>query len=77
MSISTLMATENCIVCGKKATTHAGSVNKKERMALGNYVDIKVAAGWCEDHFKTHYREGRNGELNPEMPLIPFASLLR
>lgn len=42
-------ATSNCIVCGKPAVYHHGHVIGKEKMALGNYVDIKIIAGFCED----------------------------
>lgn len=44
------LKTENCILCGKKAVIWQGHVVAKEKMALGNYVDKKVIAGFCEDH---------------------------
>lgn len=44
--------TENCIICGKKSTGHAGHVIAKMRMALGNLVDTKISAGWCDEHTK-------------------------
>ncbi|EGT5649373.1 hypothetical protein [Clostridium botulinum] len=42
-------ATSNCIVCGKPAVHHHGYVIAKEKMALGNLIDVKVTAGFCDD----------------------------
>lgn len=41
--------TSKCIICGKSAIHHHGHVIGKEQMALGNYVDVKIIAGFCED----------------------------
>ena len=46
------LKTENCIVCGCKATVWHGHVIAKDRMALGNYIDKKVTAGFCDKHSK-------------------------
>jgi hypothetical protein len=43
-------ATANCIVCGKPAVNFHGHVIGRERMALGNYVDVKIIAGFCKEH---------------------------
>jgi len=42
--------TKLCIVCGKPATCHHGHVLSKERMALGNLIDVTIGAGFCEEH---------------------------
>jgi hypothetical protein len=39
--------TSNCIKCHKPATLFSGHIIGKERMALGNLVEIKILAGWC------------------------------
>ena len=46
------LKTENCILCGKKAIGWHGYVTAKDKMALGNYVDVKVISGYCEDHLQ-------------------------
>lgn len=45
--INSNSATAKCILCGELATCHHGHVLGKEKMALGNYVDIKIIAGFC------------------------------
>lgn len=45
--INSNSATANCILCGEPATCHHGHVLGQEKMALGNYVDIKIIAGFC------------------------------
>lgn len=44
------LKTENCIICGKKAVIWCGYVIAKKKMALGNYIDKKVIAGFCDKH---------------------------
>lgn len=44
------LKTENCIVCGKEAVAWHGYVRAKDKMALGNYVDVKVISGFCKEH---------------------------
>lgn len=46
------LKTENCIICGKRAVGWHGYVTAKQKMALGNYIDIKVISGYCEDHLQ-------------------------
>jgi hypothetical protein len=41
------LKTENCVICGDKAVLWHGHVVAKEKMALGNYIDKKVIAGFC------------------------------
>ena len=45
-----MLKTTNCIKCGKPATVWCGTVVGKRRMALGNLMDVKVAAGFCDEH---------------------------
>ena len=45
-----MLKTTNCIKCGKPATVWCGTVVGKQRMALGNLMDVKVAAGFCDEH---------------------------
>jgi predicted hydrocarbon binding protein len=42
--------TLKCIICGKPAIYHHGHVIGREKMALGNYIDVKIMAGFCEEH---------------------------
>ena len=42
--------TSNCIVCWENAMWWHGHVIGKKRMALGNLIDVKVIAGFCEEH---------------------------
>lgn len=44
------LKTEKCIVCGSTAKMWAGYVVAKDKMALGNYIDKKVIAGFCDKH---------------------------
>lgn len=44
------LKTKRCIVCGKSAGMWHGYVIAKDKMALGNYVDKKVVAGFCDEH---------------------------
>ncbi len=44
------LKTENCIICGSKAVSWHGHVIAKEKMALGNYIDKPVVAGFCDNH---------------------------
>ena len=44
------LKTENCVDCGAKAVAWHGYVLAKEKMALGNYIDVKVISGYCEKH---------------------------
>ena len=37
-------------LCGSPAKRWAGHVIAKDKMALGNYIDIKVTAGFCDKH---------------------------
>lgn len=45
-----MYATSKCIVCGKEATTHHGHVIGRQKMALGNYIETKILAGFCDEH---------------------------
>lgn len=47
-----MLKTENCVICGKKAKYWQGHVIAKERMALGNYINKKIIAGFCDKHGK-------------------------
>lgn len=53
-------ATANCIICGKSAMYHHGHVIGKEKMALGNLIDKKIIAGFCEEH-KGTVKSDENG----------------
>lgn len=44
------LKTENCVICGSKAIGWHGDVLAKEKIALGNYIDVKVVSGYCEEH---------------------------
>lgn len=61
--------TENCIICGKKASIWRGHVLARERMALGNYVVQNVAAGFCEKHVNTCRSDesGCFGNYDPDL----------
>ena len=50
--MSQALKTEKCIRCGKRATVWHGHIIAKERMALGNLIDKKIIAGFCEEHFR-------------------------
>ena len=43
------LGTKLCIKCGKEAVFHCGHLKTKESMALENFVDVKVLAGWCSE----------------------------
>lgn len=63
-----LLKTENCIVCGKKAMCWHGYVVAKEQMALGNHVDRRVIAGFCDEHAETEVRgAGSYGEYSSSL----------
>lgn len=50
MSVSGHYKTENCVICGKKAILWHGSVRGSYKAALGNYVEKRVIAGFCDEH---------------------------
>jgi len=63
------LKTENCVICGCKAKIWHGHVIGKEKMALGNYIDKKVIAGFCQKHSKIERDTERccYGDYNSEM----------
>lgn len=63
------LKTENCIICGKEAVCWHGHVTAKEKMALGNYIDKKIIAGFCDAHKETYLNndEGYYGNYNSEV----------
>lgn len=66
MGTLTGLKTENCIVCGNKATVWHGHVRAKQKMAIGNYIEKKVVAGFCEKHAEslTSDASGCYGQYN-------------
>lgn len=60
------LKTENCIVCGKKAVCWHGHVVAKEKMALGNYMDKNIIAGFCGVHNEKYLSgdDGNYGDYN-------------
>ena len=63
------LKTKNCIVCGKPATCWHGHVIAKEKMALGNYIDKDVIAGFCDMHNEKYLSndEGCYGNYNSKI----------
>ena len=62
------LKTENCIVCGKKANNWHGFVQASQKMALGNCVEKKVIAGFCNKHNETPTDDcGCYGDYNSEL----------
>jgi hypothetical protein len=47
--MSKASATANCIICGQPAINHHGHVVGREKMALGNLIDVKIIAGFCDN----------------------------
>jgi hypothetical protein len=43
------IGTKYCIKCGKPSIMFAGHLKGIQRMALGNFVNIKITAGWCSE----------------------------
>lgn len=63
------LKTENCIICGKKATCWHGYVIAKDRMALGNYIDKNIIAGFCDSHNEKYLSDddGNYGNYNSKL----------
>lgn len=62
------LKTENCIMCGKKAKNWHGFVLASQKMALGNYVEKKVIAGFCDKHNESLTDDcGCYGNYDPEL----------
>lgn len=63
------LKTENCIICGSKATNWHGHVIAKQKMALGNFVDKKIIAGFCNEHSRVDNSDenGCYGDYNSEL----------
>ncbi len=68
VNISQALKTENCIVCGKRATYWHGYVNGCYKAALGNMVDKKIIAGFCNEHIfdEISNENGYYGDYNSE-----------
>lgn len=64
--MSQALKTEKCVVCGKLAILWHGHVIAKERMPLGNLIDKKIIAGFCEEHFEDE-GEDYYGEYNSNL----------
>ena len=65
MGVRKHMKTENCVVCGEKATLWHGYVVGLEKYALG-CGDKKVIAGFCEKHkeFNSENEDGFYGSYD-------------
>lgn len=81
--MSELLKTNNCIICGNKATIWQGHVLARQKMALGNYIVTKVLAGFCPTCHELALKEqegyksdenGCYGKYDPEIAgkLTPF-----
>lgn len=66
MSVSGHYKTENCVICGKKAILWHGSVRGSYKAALGNYVEQRVIAGFCQEHANIEDETGQYGDYNSE-----------
>ena len=57
------LKTEKCVICGNTAKMWHGYVIAKDKMALGNYIDKKVIAGFCDKHSEI-LCSGQDGKKN-------------
>lgn len=67
------LGTANCIVCGKPSVMFSGHVKGRMRMALGNLVEVKVLAGFCNEDCKNKVESdetGCFGTYNQDMGLV-------
>lgn len=48
-SVSTLLKTENCVICGDKAVLWTGCITGYSKR-VGGYLPVKIAAGVCSVH---------------------------
>ena len=48
-SVSTLLKTENCVICGKKAVLWGKCITGYSKR-VGGYLPVKIAAGVCSVH---------------------------
>lgn len=58
------LKTEKCVICGEKAECWHGFVKAKERMALGNYIEKHVIAGFCQTHENCDSKTGDYGDYD-------------
>lgn len=63
------LKTEKCVICGNTAKMWHGYVIAKDKMALGNYIDKKVIAGFCDKHSEIlcSGQDGNYGCYNSEL----------
>lgn len=63
------LKTINCVKCGKPAAAWCGTVVGKQKMALGNYITVKVIAGFCNAHIDAAINTdgGSFGNYSPEL----------
>ena len=66
MSISGHYKTEKCVICGKKAVLWHGSVRGSYKAALGNFVEKRVIAGFCDEHNDINSETGSYGDYDNE-----------
>ena len=63
------LKTEKCVICGNTAKMWHGYVIAKDKMALGNYIDKNVIAGFCDKHSEIlcSGQDGNYGCYNSEL----------
>lgn len=63
------LKTEKCIICGSSAKMWHGYVIAKHKMVLGNYINKKLIAGFCDKHSETlcSKQSGNYGYYNSEL----------
>lgn len=70
------LKTTNCIICGKEAKFWHGHVVGREKRALGNYIPVKVIAGFCDEHADNESDDGYGcyGKYDPALhgKCVPF-----
>lgn len=60
------LKTENCVICGKKATKWHAHVVGGKKVALG-YIPVKVISGFCDSHTENEESATIGIPYNPEL----------
>jgi hypothetical protein len=55
------IGTKYCVKCGKPSIMFTGHLKTKQKMALGNLIDVKITCGWCSEECHVSMKSESDG----------------